>query len=102
MVLPRNNSAIARNENEVSNGCGYCSEQSCTDYTYLDCMLCKDFVTTIERKRYFEEQIKVIDYKIQNASVIYDKEDLINIKRLLLCYLEEIINLKESLQDNNK
>ena len=95
-------STVACTENEVSNGCGYCSVCNCSDNTYLDCMLCKDFVTTIYRKKYFEEQVKIIDHKIQNASITHDKEDLINIKRLLLRYIEEILCLEERISNEKQ
>lgn len=77
---------IAICENEVSNGCGYCQSEYCKNLTYLDCIMCKDFVTMPSRLPFFEEQIKTMDMNIRNAKTPHDKEDYINIKRLLVAY----------------
>lgn len=76
----------------VSDGCGYCSNTACNDLTLLACLVCKHFVTTPSRREYFEEQIKVLDEKIQNATLPHDKEDLMAIKRLHVAYLVAIDN----------
>lgn len=95
-ILKEASADLTTTENEVSNGCGYCSSESCTNFSYLDCMLCKDFVTTVSRLPYFEEQLKVVDAKLPKSSVPHDKEDLVNIKILLLKYIEEILKIKEA------
>jgi integrase len=82
-------------KDSVSNQCGYCSSNSCNNLTYLDCLLCKSFVTCIDRIPYFEEQLKIIDYKIQKAKLTHDLEDLRNIKKLLVAYLKKLLILKE-------
>lgn len=87
--LPDN---IASEKNEVSSGCGYCCSPYCEDMSYLDCMLCKYFVTTPSRFHYFEEQVKVMDNKIKSSTLPHDKEDYINIKRLLVSYMAAIKN----------
>lgn len=84
---------IATKENSVSNECGYCGCSSCNIFSYLDCMMCKDFITTIDRIPYFEELIKTINKKIQNATIKHDKEDFVNIKLLLINYLKELLKL---------
>lgn len=89
--LPDN---ITRKENSVSNNCGYCGCKSCSDFSFLDCMLCKDFVTTIDRLPYFEEQVKILDEKIKNATIPHDKEDLVNMKRLHLGFINKILEIK--------
>ena len=81
--VPENISIVA---NEVSNGCGYCQKEYCNNLTYLDCILCKDFVTMPSRLPFFEEQIRLMDMKIKNAEIPHDKEDFVNIKRLLVAY----------------
>ncbi len=98
-VAHRLKSDIPSNSALVSNKCGYCSAKKCLDNSYLDCMLCGDFVTTIDRKPYFEERIKTLDSRIAVTHIPHDKEDLINIKRLLLRYLEEILSMEESLNE---
>lgn len=91
--------SIANSENEVSNGCGYCKSPSCGILSTLDCLVCKDFVTMISRLPYFEERIALLDKKIEAASVPHDKEDYINIKRLLLRYVEEILKVEEDTEN---
>ena len=87
---------IANNENEVSNGCGWCSSNSCDMMLSLDCIMCKNFVTTISRLPYFEDQVKYLDRKIEASTLSHDKEDYMNIKRLTLKYIEEILIKKEA------
>lgn len=60
--------------------------------------MCENFVTTIDRLPYFEEQVKILDKKIKNTTVLHDKEDLINIKRLNLNFIYEILKLKSQLE----
>lgn len=95
-------SPITNSENEVSNGCGWCKSSSCNVMVNLDCPMCKNFVTTISRLPYFEEQVKMLDKKIVAASIPHDKEDLVNIKRLMLRYIEEILKKKEVVENGNK
>ena len=96
------NDSIANESNEVSNGCGWCNNSSCSVMINLDCPLCKNFVTTISRLPYFEEQVRILDKKIEVATVPHDKEDLVNIKRLMLRYIEEILKKKEVVENANK
>ncbi len=93
-VLSEVPSEIATDENAVSNECGYCSSEVCNNFSYLDCLLCKDFITTLSRIPYFEEQIAVVNKKIKSVSIKHDKEDYVNIKLLLVNYLEELLILK--------
>ena len=58
--------------------------------SYLDCLVCKDFVTTPDRLPFFMRRIREIEHDIENATIPHDKEDLVNIKRLLLRFVEEI------------
>ncbi len=95
-------STIANVENEVENGCGWCKSPVCGISTNLDCLLCPDFVTTISRLPYFEEQVKVIDHRIEKATIPHDKEDLVNTKRLFLRYIEEILKKKETIENDGK
>ena len=86
-------------ENLVSDECGYCSAETCNVFSELSCMLCKDFVTTLNRKPYFEEQLKLIDSIIKTKELPHDKKDLINRKRLILGYLEAIISMEQELEN---
>ena len=89
---------IARSENEVSCGCGYCKSPVCHNMTYLDCIMCGDFVTMPSRLPFFEEQIKQIDIKIQQANTPHDKEDYVNIKRLLVAYISRIKTIEKEIK----
>lgn len=82
---------IAKSANEVSDKCGYCNNGYCNDKTYLSCMVCKNFITMPSRLPYFEEQLKIIDAKIKEAKLPHDKEDYVNIKRLLVGYISAIM-----------
>lgn len=86
---------IARNENEVSNGCGYCKNPVCKNMTYLDCIMCEDFVTMPSRLSFFEEQVNQMNIKIQKANTPHDKEDFVNIKRLLVAYISKIKSIEK-------
>lgn len=96
-IMEKADESLARKENEVSNKCGYCSSESCHNFTYLDCMMCNSFVATVDRIPYFEEQIKVVDEKIKLATSPHSKEDLVNIKQLLLNYLQALLLKKEEI-----
>ena len=99
-VVPVIDKSVAVPESEVSNGCGYCKSPVCKNFTYLDCMLCGDFVTTVSRLPYFDEQLRMIDAKIKSTDVPHDKEDLVNIKLLLLHYIERIMLIKKEVEVN--
>lgn len=96
-ILKQVDKKVATSYNEVSHSCGYCNSSSCHDFSYLDCLMCKDFVTAPDRLPFFEERIKSVDELIQNATIPHDKEDLVNIKRLLLHYVEGILQMKEGM-----
>lgn len=85
-IVPKIPSGVAIDENEVSNGCGYCQNSVCNELTYIDCIMCKHFITTPSRLPFFENQIKQMNMNIKNAITPHDKEDYINIKRLLVAY----------------
>ncbi|MBR2675729.1 MAG: hypothetical protein IKE28_02285 [Solobacterium sp.] len=92
--------SIMTPDNSVSNGCGYCKSKDCNELSYIDCLLCKDFVTFPDRLPFFKERIATINEQIQKASVPHDKEDLANIKKLLVMYEEQIlIRMKEDSTD---
>lgn len=79
------------NETElVEHDCGYCSMESCNMYSMLGCLMCKNFVTTPSRLPYFERYIELLDKKILESDIPHDKEDAVNIKRLISAYIEKI------------
>ncbi len=83
----------------VSNKCGYCRNSFCTTQTYLDCIMCCNFITTPDRIPYFQEQIKMLDYKIKETTLLHDKEDLVTIKRLFTAYIREMLLVKGDTQN---
>ncbi|MFL0246571.1 hypothetical protein [Candidatus Clostridium stratigraminis] len=92
--------SIANEENEVENGCGYCKSEACKNTSFLSCFMCEHFMATVDRIPYFEEQLKLIEYKIPHASIQHDKEDLLNIKQLLLNYLKALYLKSKELISN--
>lgn len=97
-ILSTLDSSVANIANEVEHSCGYCNRSSCNMLINLDCILCKDFVTTVSRLPYFEEQVRLLDKRIEQTTILHDKEDLINIKRIMLRYIEEILKVKEQIE----
>lgn len=97
-IIPSN---LATNENSVANQCGYCSTRSCNDTSYLSCLLCNSFVTTLDRLPFFEEQVKIMDEKIKNSTLPHDIEDFSNIKLLNLEYIYSILKLKSQLEQTS-
>lgn len=86
---------LATPANEVSHECGYCKADSCYNLSYIECLLCHNFVTMPSKLPYFKEQLKEIDDRLQKATLSHDIEDLNNIKRLLLKYVENIKLIQE-------
>lgn len=93
---------IENPKNEVYHGCGFCKSPACTESTYLECLVCRtgDFVTTPSRLPYFEEQVKIVDKKIRLAKIPHDKEDQVNVKRLLVGYITAIKEFMKKEGDN--
>ena len=85
------------NEIEVKSKCGYC-KGDCSENN-IDCLLCVNFVVTIDRLPYFIESLKKIDDVIYNESIQHEKEHLITIKRLYVAYIAKIQSLEEELRD---
>lgn len=94
-ILREINSEIATTENSVYNECGYCGAKSCHDLSYIDCLMCPDFIATISRIPFFQAQIEEIDKKLLSITIRHDIEDFINIKRLLVEYLSRLLILKK-------
>ena len=88
-------SLSTKKEKVVENGCGYCKQDTCSILTEISCLMCKEFITSINHEKHFKIMLNHIDENIKNAPTPHDKDDLINIKRLYSAYLREIILLKE-------
>lgn len=81
-------------ENIVDDGCGYCNNESCNLFNNLDCPMCNGFIVTLDRIPYYEEKIDKINLKIENETIVHEKEHLRTLKRLYLAYLEKLYELK--------
>lgn len=57
--------------------------------------MCESFVTMVNRLPYFTEWIKQIDKQIEDADIPHDKESYVNIKRLILGYMERLVELRQ-------
>ena len=84
----------------VSNNCGYCSNNCCTEYSYIDCLLCKHFVATVSNIPFFKAQIAVLQSKLPNAETPHDREDINAKIRLLVAYLSHLYTLSEAATPN--
>lgn len=84
------NSNNFSNDNLVEDGCGFCKISNCNDDSYFSCLVCNEFATTVDRGSFFEERIKVIDFKLEATNTRHDVEDLQMKKQLLLVYLRKI------------
>lgn len=73
----------------VKGGCGYCNG-NCIDNDRIDCLICKNFIVTLDRAPYLQNKVKEIDFEIKNEKKMHDKEHLISIKKLYLAYLAQI------------
>lgn len=82
----------------VEGGCGHCMAKTCKMTGSLPCLICKDFVTTVDRKSYFIKMISYIDMQLEKATIRHEIEDLTLIKTLYINWLREIC-LKE--EENN-
>ncbi|MBE6107350.1 MAG: hypothetical protein E7192_01745 [Erysipelotrichaceae bacterium] len=77
----------AKKENEVMNGRGNCGCESCDDKTMLDCLMCKNFVTTPTNIPFFINEIEKLDKRLLCTELAEEKEFLLSKKRLNVAYL---------------
>ena len=88
-------SDINNNSNIVENGCGNCKSAQCTMRNALPCLICDNFVTTVNHEPAFRRAIEAVDKLIQNSGTKHDKDDLTTIKLLLVMYLKAIYQKKQ-------
>ncbi|WP_180233465.1 tyrosine-type recombinase/integrase [Bacillus sp. AFS059628] len=86
-------SVTVRNEN------GYCESGTCIAEKDLDCLMCPNFITTLDRIPYIIKSIKQIEKDIKQ-SVYDEKDELIHIKKLYVAYLKKLYELKEERSKN--
>ena len=87
----------------VANGCGHCSLKKCALIGKLDCFMCEHFVTTLDCIPYYKNEIEKIDEMIKNQKIKHEQEFLISKKKLLVAYLEKLMELEaEKNEEKNK
>ena len=82
--------AINYNDSVVENGCGNCKSPKCTMRNALPCLICENFVTTVEHEPAFRRAIDAVDKLIENSGTKHDKDDLMTVKLLLVMYIKAI------------
>lgn len=78
----------------VSDSCGFCKKKGCGESYNIDCLICKSFITTIDRMPFFNDRIEKLDSQIQNETIEHEKEHLVKIKQILVGYVEQLYLLK--------
>lgn len=86
----------------VENGCGKCKHDNCKMSTFITCLICKNFRTTIAHLPFFQHMVEVLDEMIRNAATQHDREDLLIIKKLHVCYIEKITKKIELSNDTKE
>ena len=86
----------------VVNGCGHCSLKKCALIGKLDCFMCEHFVTTLDCIPYYKNEIAKIDDMIKNQKIKHEQEFLISKKKLLVAYLEKLMELEAEKNEENK
>lgn len=80
----------AGNDTVVENGCGHCTSAACTIIGSAPCLICPNFITTVNHKQYFIKMIARIDELLSKETIPHRIEDLTLIKRLYVNWLREI------------
>ncbi|MBU3190760.1 tyrosine-type recombinase/integrase [Clostridium bowmanii] len=80
----------------VKQGCGFCGG-TCNGNKKIDCLICRNFIVTLDRIPYFEESIDKINEVIKNENIFHEKEHLVSIKKLYVSYLGQLYILKNKL-----
>ncbi|ENZ03426.1 hypothetical protein HMPREF1092_00613 [Clostridium thermobutyricum] len=73
---------------------GKCSEDECV-FDLAECLICKNFITFINRKNAFIEKIKECDRIIQETNNKFIKDERLYEKKLLTKYITEIMKLEQ-------
>lgn len=95
-------SQFSNGSNVVEGGCGICTANTCHVKNEIPCLLCADFITTVDHEIFFRKAIDRIDRLIEvSHSHPHDVEDLITMKKLYVLYLGKILERKEDLNDGS-
>lgn len=93
---------IPENINQIIVGekCGYCKNKGCIEDYEIECLICPSFVATLDRIPYFKERIERLNTMISNETIEHEKKHLVDIKKILVSFLERLYNLKKGINDN--
>ena len=80
----------------VADGCGGCQKDHCIMQGLIDCMLCRQFVTTPAFIPRFEQKIEEIDQRIYNQSIAHEKEFLNLQKKIMVAYVARLMEVKKN------
>ena len=94
-------SDIKNNAHQVEKSTGYCKRNICNEQSMISCLLCKSFITTVDKIPEFKRLLNYYDSLIKNAPYEHDKDDLINIKKLIACYLTALYTMISKKTDPN-
>lgn len=78
----------------VKNRLGRCKEKEC-NFDIAECLICNNFVTFINRKNVFLNEINKCNVEIENTKNEFIRKEKIYEKKLLAKYLAEIIKIEE-------
>lgn len=83
----------------VDQGCGYCSNPTCTLVSTIPCFMCElgGFVTTPEHKKDFEAMIKIVDKEMELAADQHTRTHKYAVKQICLAYIYQIELLEKGI-----
>lgn len=80
-------------ESTVQKGCGHCSLKKCNRKGNIDCLMCPNFIATLDCTYFFEQAIADFDKALSEELTDFDRESIIQHKRLHQAYLDELLLL---------
>lgn len=78
----------------IKDNLGKCAKNECV-FDVAECLICKNFITFMNRKNVFIEKVKECDSIIQETNNKFVKEEKLYEKKLLTKYITEIIKLEQ-------
>lgn len=70
---------------------GYCGSGTCVTEDEFECLKCNSFRTTISKLPLFEQQIEIVDKKLNKEGNPYRINSLLSTKSLLVMYIDKIV-----------
>ena len=86
----------------VSDKCGYCRTKGCSGEIRIDCLICNNFITTIDNLASWNLSLERLDKQINEASRDHDIEHLLKKKHIIVAYIEKVYLLKLRLHNERK